>query len=167
MHKKRTMKRQLKTILRICVIIIMAVSVIGIPSFYHHCLLHGDHNWHVGFAADTHDEHCICCEDTDDECCHATADVECCKNVEQQHNKLCITHSKCCNLEIVLLHVIATEYFPKQQIKQLLNFISCFDIPCQYISTGIFSTLNFSTPLPYPDVSPPRAAIFLFTQFLL
>ena len=75
--------------------------------------------------------------------------------------------SACCHTEVVSLQVVATESFPKQQIKQVLNFISSFDVPCQHISTGIFPQLNFSLPLPYLDFSPPRAAIFLFVQLLL
>ena len=170
------MIRQLKAILLKITIITMAVSIIGIPSFYHHCLMHGDHNWKTGFAPDAH-THCICCEDVEGEHVHGCSEASspCCDNAQHhkcknaQHHKdeTAITHSVCCNIEMISLQVVATEYFSKPQLKQLLNLISCFDLPSQYISNRIFPISNFSLPLPYLDFSPPRAAIFLFTQFLL
>jgi hypothetical protein len=143
----------------------MAVSLIGIPSFYHHCLLNGVHNWQTGFVSDAHN-HCVCCEDIEDECSHAESSSSCCENVYHQ-NETAVTHTDCCSIEMVSLQIIATEYFPKHQLKQLFNFVLHFEIPCLCISNEVFPKLNFSSPLPYLDFSPPRAAIFLFTQFLL
>jgi len=162
------MIQQLKAILLKITIITMAVSVIGIPSFYHHCLLHGDHNWKTGFVPNAH-THCICCEDVEGEHVHGCSESSspCCENAQHHQDETTITHSVCCNIEMMSLQVIATESFPKQQLKQLLNLISCFDISYQYISNRIFPISDFPLPLPYLDFSPPRAAIFLFTQFLL
>jgi len=163
------MIRQLKSILLKITIITVAVSVIGIPSFYHHCLLHGDHNWKTGFVSDSH-HHCICCEDVEGEHIHGCSESSsshCCENAQHHQDETVVTHSTCCNIEMISLQVIAIEYFQKHHFKQLLNLISCFDIPSQYISNRIFPILDFSLPLPYLDGSPPRAAIFLFTQFLL
>ena len=147
----------------------MAISVIGIPSFYHHCLLRGNHNWQTGFIPDSHN-HCVCCEDIEDEHIHACSESlsSCCENeVQHQQNETSITHTSCCNIEMILLKVVATEYFPKQYIKHLFTSVPLFDIPYQYISNKTLPILNISTPLPYPNLSPPFAGIFLFTQFLL
>jgi len=163
------MIQRLKLILLKSTIIIMAFSVIGIPSFYHHCLLRGNHNWQTGFVPNSHN-HCVCCEDIENEHIHACSESlsSCCENeVQHQQSKLSITHTSCCIIEVVSLQVFATEYLPKHELKQLLTFIFHFNIPNKYISNSVLSILNFSLPLPYPDFSPPPKAIFLFTQFLL
>jgi hypothetical protein len=162
------MIRQMKAILLKITVIAMVVSILGIPSFYHHCLLHGDHNWKTAFISDTY-SHCICCEDVEGEHVHACAESlpSCCENTQHHQNETAIAHSTCCNIKMISLQVIATEYLPKPQHKQSLNFIFCFDIPYQYITNRIFPILDFSLPLPYHGFSPPQAAIFLFTQFLL
>ena len=163
------MFQRLKSILLKISIIIMVISVMGIPSLYHHCSLRGDHNWQSCFLSDFHKNHCICCEDVENE--HDSSCSECsssCCEKEQKHqDETVFSVSKCCNIEVISLQVVATEYFAKQQFKQLLNFIACFDIPCQNISTGIIPSLKFLSPLPYSDFSPPRADTFLFSQFLL
>ena len=151
------MIQHLKALLLKTVIMVTAFSVMGIPSFYHHCLQHGNHNWQTAFVADA-DEHCVCCKDVESSCC---------ENAQHHQHETAVTHATCCSIEVVSLQITAIEYSSKQQLKQLLNIISTFDAPRQYISNRIFYRLDFSLPLPYPNCSPPRAAIILFMQFLL
>jgi len=163
------MTQRLKTVLLKSAMIITAVSVIGIPSFYHHCLLRGHHNWQTGFIPDAHN-HCVCCEDVENEYIYICSEpsTSCCDNDSQHYQyETAVTHTTCCTIKMISLYIIATEYFPKPQLKQILASISLFDTPFQYILNKILPVLHFPLPLPYPDFSPPRTAIFLFTQFLL